>query len=91
MPECKYALFHCATVLAKTKKSRVIASAMAKAESAAIDYPDLAVPLEVRNAPTRLMTELGYNKGYKWQAGFKPARGFLPSEISQLNLFDDTI
>jgi len=89
MPECKFALFHCATVLAKTKKSRVIADAMAKAEAAAIQYPDLAVPLEVRNAPTKLMSELGYNKGYKWQAGFKPTGGFLPSEISQLDLFDD--
>ena len=88
MPECKFALFHCATVLAKTKKSRIIASAMAKAEAAAMEYPDLAVPLEVRNAPTRLMADLGYNKGYKWQAGFKPTGGFLPSEISQLNLFD---
>jgi len=88
MPECKYALFHCATVLAKTKKSRTIASAMAKAESAADQYPDLPVPLAVRNASTQLMKDLGYSKGYKWQADFKPVSGFLPDEISKLNLFD---
>jgi putative ATPase len=89
MPECKYALFHCATVLAKTKKSRVIASAMARAEVAADQYPDLPVPLAVRNAPTKLMAELGYNKGYKWQSDFKPIQGFLPEAINQLNLFDE--
>ena len=88
MPECKYALFHCATVLAKTKKSRTIADAMSRAESAARDFPDLPVPLAVRNAPTKLMQELGYNKGYKWQANFKPAEGFLPDEIKGLKIFD---
>jgi len=87
MPECKYALFHCATVLAKTKKSRVVADAMAKAESAANQYPDLPVPLQVRNAPTKLMKDLGYSKGYKWQSGFKPGSGFLPTEITDLDLF----
>jgi len=56
---------------------------------AADQYPDLPVPLAVRNAPTKLMAELGYNKGYKWQSGFKPVQGFLPEAISQLNLFEE--
>lgn len=89
MPECQYNLFHCATVLAKTKKSRAVADAMVGAQSAARDYPDLAVPLHLRNAPTRLMKELGYQEGYNWQAGFKPGKGFLPKEISDLNLFNE--
>lgn len=88
LPECKYALFHCATVLAKTNKSRVITEAMNKAEIAANKYPDLPVPLTVRNAPTQLMSDLGYNKDYRWQAGFKPKSGFLPSEIININFFD---
>jgi putative ATPase len=87
MPECKYALFHCATVLAKAKKSRVITDAMYAAEAAAKQYPDAAVPLHLRNAPTKLMKDLGYNKDYKWQADFKHEKGFLPEDIQDLNFF----
>lgn len=87
MPECQYNLFHCATVLAKCKKSRVVADAMGKAVSAAREHPDLPVPLHLRNAPTKLMKELGYQKGTKWEAGFKHPKGSLPDEISGLDLF----
>jgi putative ATPase len=87
MPECQYNLFHCAAVLAKTGKSREVADAMSSALAAAKQYPDLPVPLNVRNAPTKLMKDLGYGKGYKWQAGFKSKEGFLPPELTDLNLF----
>ncbi len=87
MPECQYNLFHCATVLAKCKKSRVVADAMAAAQSAARNHPDLPVPLHLRNAPTKLMKNLGYNRGYKWQAGSKHEAGFLPDELKDLDLF----
>jgi len=86
MPECQYNLFHCATVLAKCQKSRVVASAMTSAQQAAKDYPDLSVPLHLRNAPTKLMKDLGYQQGTKWEAGFKHPKGFLPEEISDLKL-----
>lgn len=88
MPECEYSLYHCASVLAKTKKSRAVATAMMGAKIAARDHPDLPVPLHLRNAPTKLMKDLGYQKGYKWEADFKHAKGFLPEEISDLHLFD---
>lgn len=87
MPECQYNLFHCATVLAKTKKSREVANAMNKALAAARDYPDVSVPLHLRNAPTKLMKELGYNKGYKWKANFQPEAGFLPDELTDFDAF----
>lgn len=87
MPECQYNLFHCAAVLAKAKKSREVADAMSGALAAAREHPDLPVPLQLRNAPTKLMKDLGYNKDYKWQAGFKHAAGFLPDELKDLNLF----
>ncbi len=87
MPECQYNLFHCATVLAKTGKDRSVADAMHAAQSAAKQYPDLPVPLQVRNAPTKLMKDLGYGKGYKWQADFKAPEGFLPPELNDLELF----
>ena len=87
MPECQYSLFHCAAVLAKAQKSRVVADAMSGALAAAKQYPDLPVPLGLRNAPTRLMKGLGYGQDYKWQADFKAPDGFLPPEVSSLNFF----
>src|SRR5579884_2344449 len=87
LPECEYNLFHCATVLAKAPKSREITGAMGRALAAARQYPDLPVPLQLRNAPTKLMKDLGYNKGYKWQAGFQPDQGFLPDELKGLDFF----
>lgn len=87
LPECQYNLYHCATVLAKAPKSRAVADAMQRAIAAARDYPDLAVPLHLRNAPTKLMKDLGYNKGYKWQADFKHEAGFLPPEIEDIHIF----
>lgn len=87
MPECQYNLFHCATVLAKTDKSRVVTDAMNGALAAAKQHPDLPVPLHLRNAPTKLMKDLGYSKDYKWQSDFKHQKGFLPDEIKNLDLF----
>jgi len=89
LPECEYNLYQCATVLAKAPKSREVANAMSAAKQAARDHPDLPVPLHLRNAPTKLMKDLGYNKGYKWEADFKHNKGFLPPEIDGLNLFSD--
>jgi putative ATPase len=86
MPECQYNQFHCALVLAKCDKSRVVADAMGKAIHAAKEFPDSPVPLQLRNAPTKLMKDLGYNKDYKWQANFQ-ADQFLPVELSDLDLF----
>lgn len=87
LPEAQYNLFHCATVLAKAPKSRTVAEAMYGAIRSAKDHPDLPVPLQLRNAPTKLMKQLGYGKGTKWKAGFKHPEGFLPPELQDLDLF----
>jgi putative ATPase len=87
LPEAEYNLFHCASVMAKAPKSREVAEAMSAAKAAARDYPDSAVPLHLRNAPTKLMKDLGYNKGYKWQADFQPDKGFLPDELGDVDFF----
>jgi len=87
MPECEYNLYHCATVLAGAQKSRAVTNAMVAAKHAAAEHGNLAVPLHLRNAPTKLMKNLGYGKGYDWQADFKHPDGFLPPEISDLSLF----
>lgn len=87
MPESSYVLFHVATALAKSKKSRQTTEAMARAMGLAKKYPNLPVPLDLRNAPTELMKELGYGKKYKWQADFKISSGFLPEEIKNETIF----
>jgi len=87
MPECSFNLFHCAIVLAGSKKSRTVADAMSKAYKIAKEYSDLPVPLHLRNAPTEMMKKLKYGEDYKWQAGFKHKRGFLPPELQDLDLF----
>ncbi len=81
LPEGSYSLYHCALVLAKTDKSRIVADAMMNAQRLAKEYPNAPVPLHLRNAPTKLMKDLGYQKGTKWEAGFKHPKGFLPDEL----------
>jgi putative ATPase len=83
LPECEYNLYHCATALARSEKSREVADLMGQFKSLAREYPDSPVPLHLRNAPTKLMKDLGYNKGYKWQADFRPDQGFLPDDIKR--------
>jgi putative ATPase len=87
MPECQYNLFHCAAALAKAEKSRQSAEAMGRALRAAADFPDAPVPLHLRNAPTKLMKDLGYSEGYKWEADFKHTKGFLPDELKDTQIF----
>jgi putative ATPase len=87
MPECQYNLFHCASVLAKAPKSRQITKAMGRALTAAREHPDLPVPLHLRNAPTKLMKDLGYGEGTKWEAGFKHPKGFMPPELENIDFF----
>lgn len=87
MPESSYILFHVATALAKSEKSRATTDAMNRAQSLAKNYPDAPVPLHLRNAPTKLMKDLGYAKDYKWEADFKHGKGFLPDEIKDEKIF----
>jgi putative ATPase len=87
LPEAQYNLFHCATVLAKAPKSRQITDAMSAALATAKEYPEAPVPLQLRNAPTKLMKDLGYNQGYKWKADFKHPDGFLPDELKGTDFF----
>ncbi|MEO7364664.1 MAG: replication-associated recombination protein A [Candidatus Saccharimonadales bacterium] len=87
LPEGQYALFHCASVLAKAQKSRQVTDAMSAALTAAHDYPDLPVPLHLRNAPTKLMKDLGYGLGTKWEADFKHPQGFMPDQLRDIDFF----
>ncbi len=87
MPESSYILFHVATALAKSEKSRRTTDAMHKAQQLAKQYSDAPVPLHLRNAPTKLMKDIGYAKDYKWEADFKHTKGFLPDELDGTKIF----
>jgi putative ATPase len=87
MPESNYILFHVATALAKSEKSRATSDAMHTAQRLAKQYPDAPVPLHLRNAPTKLMKDLDYGKGYKWEADFQHEKGFLPKELKNEKIF----
>lgn len=81
MPECQIVLSQATITMARSKKSRTSYDAIMAANAAARDFPDAQVPIHLRNAPTKLMKNLGYGKGAKWEAGFEHPDGFMPKEL----------
>ncbi len=66
LPEGKLALAETVVYLAKTKKSNALYTAYSQAAADAQNTSTLGVPLVLRNAPTKLMKDLGYGKNYKY-------------------------
>ncbi len=66
LPECGVNLAHCVIYLAKSPKSISAYVAYEKAKKEVETSGNLPVPLHLRNAPTKLMKDLGYAKGYKY-------------------------
>ncbi|MFA6383546.1 MAG: replication-associated recombination protein A [Parcubacteria group bacterium] len=66
MPECAVHLAQCVAYLAQSKKSVAVYLAYEKAKGDVVKYGNLPVPLHIRNAPTKLMKNLNYGKGYKY-------------------------
>ena len=81
MPESGLILAHTAVALAKSKKSRATTDAWYEALDLAQKTPNAPVPVWLRNAPTKLMKDLGYGKGQKWEAGFHLDKSYLPESI----------
>ena len=65
-PECNVHLTHAVTYCALAPKSNSLYMAYEAAKKDAIATQHLDVPLQIRNAPTRLMKELGYGEGYEY-------------------------
>ena len=86
MPESGLILAHVVTALAKSKKSRVTADAWYEAQRVANQTMDLPVPIWLRNAPTKLMKDLGFGAGQKWEAGFHLDKNYLPDEIKDTKI-----
>ncbi len=74
MPECALAVIEAGIYLALAPKSNAIYMAYATAKEDVKKYGHLPVPLVIRNAPTKLMKELGYGKDYKYSHDFKDAK-----------------
>jgi len=66
MPECSVHLAHLVVYLAKTKKSVLAYLSYKRARDDVEKFGNLPVPLHIRNAPTKLMKDLGYGKNYKY-------------------------
>jgi len=84
-PESRIILSETAVYLATSPKSNASYMAIESAIGAVHEHGDLPVPLHLRNAPTRLMKDLGYHKGYKYAHDFEGnfvADNYLPEEIS---------
>ena len=90
-PESGLILSQCAIYLASSPKSNSAMIAIAEATNAVKEKGDLPVPLHIRNAPTRLMKNLGYGKDYEYshdyEKNFSPQE-YLPKEISGMKFFD---
>lgn len=90
MPEGGIILSHVAVVLAKCKKNRDTYDGWTQAKALAHNSMGLPVPIHLRNAPTKLMKDLGFGEGQKWEAGFHLDKSYLPDEIKDQTLFHDT-
>ncbi|XP_042354006.1 ATPase WRNIP1 [Plectropomus leopardus] len=91
MPECEVILAQCAVYLARATKSVDIYKAYANVKACLRNHkgPLPPVPLHLRNAPTRLMKQLGYAKGYKYNPAFSNPvdQNYLPDELQGINFF----
>jgi putative ATPase len=89
-PEARIILSQCAIYLATSAKSNSAYSAIDEALALVKSTGDLPVPLHIRNAPTKLMKELGYGKDYKYAHSYEKnfaEQDFLPKEISNRRLY----
>ena len=81
MPESGLMLAHTTVALALSKKSRATTDAWYKALDLAKKTMKEPVPIWLKNAPTKLMKDLGYGKGQKWESGFHLDKNYLPDSI----------
>ena len=93
MPECNVNLAHCVTYLALAPKSNALYVAYEKAKRDALKTIADPVPLHIRNAPTKLMKELNYGKGYQYAHDYSNKitdMQCLPDNIKTHRYYDPT-
>ncbi|MCD4722993.1 MAG: replication-associated recombination protein A [Desulfobacula sp.] len=90
-PECRIILSQTAIYLASSAKSNASYMAIKDAQKLVSKTGDLSVPLAVRNAPTRLMKDIGYGKGYKYAHDYDQNFAdleFLPEKIKGTKFYE---
>jgi putative ATPase len=90
-PESRIILSQCTTYLACSPKSNAAYVAIKDAQELVQKTGDLSIPLHLRNAPTKLMKDQDYGKGYKYAHNYPgnfAFQEFLPKEISGKKLYD---
>jgi putative ATPase len=91
VPEGKLALAQCVVYMALAPKSNALYKAYNAAAQDALNTVQHPVPLHLRNAPTKLMKEIGYSKGYQYAHDYAEGRAegmqCLPSELSHRKYF----
>ncbi|MBC7411148.1 MAG: replication-associated recombination protein A [Bacteroidia bacterium] len=95
MPEARIILSQCATYMASSVKSNASYLAINNAFATVDATGNLPVPLHLRNAPTKLMKELNYGKGYTYSHNYatqsaEAAQEFLPTELSNTTFYTPT-
>jgi putative ATPase len=83
-PECAINLSHGAIYLANAAKNRSAYDALRNAQKDVRDFGNLPIPMNLRNAPTKLMKEIGYGKGYEKYTN----KDLLPEKIKGKKYFD---
>jgi len=89
-PEAEIILSQCATYLACSPKSNASYLAIKEAKSTVAQTGDLSIPLQLRNAPTKLMKDLGYGKEYRYAHDYDKnftAQEYLPEEIKETTFY----
>ncbi len=92
-PEGELALAEAVVYLATAPKSNRVYAAFGQAMDAAAEHPAAAVPLHIRNAPTKLMEQLGYGAGYKYAHAFEHAyvpQDYLPEALRGASWYEPT-
>ena len=92
-PEGELALAQAVLYLATAPKSNSIYSAYGKVQAAVRKAGSLPVPLHIRNAPTRLMKDLGYGKSYKYAHNYQDAfvpQDYLPEDLQGRQFYAPT-
>ena len=90
-PESRIILSQCAIYLATSPKSNASYKAINEAQKIVKQTGDLPVPLHLRNAPTKLMQELGYGEEYKYSHDYSnnfTEQEFLPETLSETKLYN---
>ena len=90
MPECNVTLAQAVVYMSKCKKSNELYTAYKKAQDDVKEYGNLGVPLHLRNAPTKLMKNLGYGKDYKYSPDYdyQESQEYLPPELKGRKYLD---